>query len=133
MTRAKSLKGEKVEKRLDTGVTLVTKENMDQPEVKVLWNRRWPSTLTSHGPHGTAGETAGSAANVLDRGNVHRLGIGKGVERRGRPGPANDDGGWSWFEDERAIVVDGKLLAGSVAMGRPDATRRGNIEAVSLD
>ncbi|MCC7376858.1 MAG: substrate-binding domain-containing protein [Verrucomicrobiales bacterium] len=36
MTLVKSLKGEKVEKRLDTGVTLVTKENMDQPEVKEL-------------------------------------------------------------------------------------------------
>lgn len=36
MTLVKSLKGEKVEKRLDTGVTLVTKENMDQPDVKEL-------------------------------------------------------------------------------------------------
>ncbi|MBL9134679.1 MAG: substrate-binding domain-containing protein [Verrucomicrobiales bacterium] len=36
MTLVRSLKGEKVEKRLDTGVTLVTKENMEQPEVKEL-------------------------------------------------------------------------------------------------
>lgn len=36
MTLVKSLKGETVEKRLDTGVTLVTKENMDQPDVKEL-------------------------------------------------------------------------------------------------
>ncbi|MBL9134678.1 MAG: BNR-4 repeat-containing protein [Verrucomicrobiales bacterium] len=45
----------------------------------------------------------------------------------------NDDGGWSWFEDERAIVVDDKLFVGSVAMGREDKTRRGNIEVVSFD
>jgi hypothetical protein len=45
----------------------------------------------------------------------------------------NDDGGWCWFEDERAIVVDGKLFAASVAMGHRDGTRRGNIEVLSLD
>ncbi|MCC7376857.1 MAG: BNR-4 repeat-containing protein [Verrucomicrobiales bacterium] len=61
-------------------------------------------------------------------------GLGKAWSGAGAdPVLLNDDGGWSWFEDERAIVVDGKLLAGSVAMGRPDATRRGNIEVVSLD
>lgn len=36
MHMVKSLKGETVPKRIDTGVTLVTKENMDQPEVKQL-------------------------------------------------------------------------------------------------
>ena len=36
MTVAKHLRGESVEKRVDTGVTLVTKENMEQPEVKEL-------------------------------------------------------------------------------------------------
>ncbi|MFN7936146.1 MAG: BNR-4 repeat-containing protein [Bryobacteraceae bacterium] len=40
----------------------------------------------------------------------------------------HDDGGWCWFEDERAIVVDGKLLFGVVAGGR-----KGNVEAVSYD
>ncbi|HNV15774.1 MAG TPA: hypothetical protein PKL63_14025 [Dermatophilaceae bacterium] len=30
----------------------------------------------------------------------------------------NDDGAWSWFEDERAIIHNGKLIAGSVAAGR---------------
>lgn len=35
-TLVKSLKGGTVPKRLDTGVTLVTKDNMDQPEVKEL-------------------------------------------------------------------------------------------------
>jgi ribose transport system substrate-binding protein len=36
ITLVKSLKGEQVPKRLDTGVTLVTKDNMDQPEIKDL-------------------------------------------------------------------------------------------------
>jgi ribose transport system substrate-binding protein len=35
-TAVKSLKGEKVEKRIDTGVWVVTKENMEQPEIKEL-------------------------------------------------------------------------------------------------
>jgi ribose transport system substrate-binding protein len=35
-TAVKHLHGEKVEKRIDTGVVLVTKENMDQPEIKDL-------------------------------------------------------------------------------------------------
>lgn len=45
----------------------------------------------------------------------------------------NDDGGWCWFQDERAIVHDGKLIVGSVAAGFRDAARRGNIEAVTYD
>ncbi len=38
----------------------------------------------------------------------------------------HSDGGWCWFEDERAIVVDGKLLFGVVSS-------KGNIEAVTYD
>ena len=45
----------------------------------------------------------------------------------------NDDGGWCWFEDERAVVQNGKLIIGSVASGAHDAARRGNIEVVSYD
>ncbi len=45
----------------------------------------------------------------------------------------NDDGGWSWFQDERAIVVGDRLLVGSVAMGRTDSSRRGDIEVTALD
>ena len=45
----------------------------------------------------------------------------------------NDDGGWCWFEDERAIIVDGKLIFGSVAAGCHQPARRGNIEVVSYD
>ena len=35
-TMVAHLRGEKVEKRVDTGVTLVTQENMEQPEIKEL-------------------------------------------------------------------------------------------------
>src|SRR5205809_80729 len=31
----------------------------------------------------------------------------------------NDNGAWSWFMDERAIVDDDKLIVGSVRAGRP--------------
>jgi hypothetical protein len=45
----------------------------------------------------------------------------------------NDDGGWCWFQDERALVSDGTLVIGSVAAGVHDPTRRGNIEVVTYD
>jgi ribose transport system substrate-binding protein len=35
-TAVKHLRGEKVEKRIDTGVVLVTKENMEKQEIKDL-------------------------------------------------------------------------------------------------
>jgi ribose transport system substrate-binding protein len=35
-TAVKSLKGEKVERRIDTGVWVVTKDNMEQTEIKEL-------------------------------------------------------------------------------------------------
>ena len=38
MTMVKHLKGEKVEKRIDTGVVLITPENMEQPDMKDLLN-----------------------------------------------------------------------------------------------
>jgi ribose transport system substrate-binding protein len=36
LTLAKHLRGEKIERRIDTGVRLVTRENMEQPEIKEL-------------------------------------------------------------------------------------------------
>jgi ribose transport system substrate-binding protein len=36
VTAVKHLKGEKVEKRIDTGVVLVTPENMNEPQIKEL-------------------------------------------------------------------------------------------------
>jgi len=35
-TMVKYLRGDKVEKRIDTGVVLATPENMEQPEIKEL-------------------------------------------------------------------------------------------------
>jgi hypothetical protein len=49
------------------------------------------------------------------------------------PFVVNDDGGWCWFEDERAIVVDGKLVAGTVATGYRDPARKGHIEVAVYD
>lgn len=45
----------------------------------------------------------------------------------------NDDAGWCWFQDERAIWAAGKLIAGSVSDGRGGLARRGNIEVNALD
>lgn len=45
-----------------------------------------------------------------------------------------DDGGWCWFQDPRAIIVDkNRLIVGSVAMGNADSTRKGDIEALVFD
>lgn len=49
----------------------------------------------------------------------------------------NDNGAWSWFEDERAIVdaAAGKLLVSSVAnsSGAGGASRHGDVEVAALD
>jgi len=45
----------------------------------------------------------------------------------------NDDGGWCWFQDERAIVVGDRLVLGTVASGRHDAGRRGAVEVTGVD
>jgi len=45
----------------------------------------------------------------------------------------NDDGGWCWFQDERAIIREGKLIIGTVAAGRNDPSRRGDIEVTVYD
>lgn len=45
----------------------------------------------------------------------------------------NDDAGWCWFEGPRAIVHQGKLIAGTVANGRRQPDRRGDIEATVYD
>src|SRR3989442_11135223 len=45
----------------------------------------------------------------------------------------NDDGGWSWFEDERAIVHKSKVIIGSVAAGVRDQSRKGDIEGMTYD
>jgi len=45
----------------------------------------------------------------------------------------NDDGGWCWFEDERALIVGDQLVVGTVAMGTRDPARKGDIDVVSYD
>ncbi|MBK7405247.1 MAG: BNR-4 repeat-containing protein, partial [Phycisphaerales bacterium] len=40
----------------------------------------------------------------------------------------NDDGGWCWFEGERAFVIGDTLAVGSIAAGVEDAERRGDVE-----
>lgn len=45
----------------------------------------------------------------------------------------SDDGGWCWFQDPRAIVTGGKLLIGTVAAGRLDPRRRGDLDVVAHD
>lgn len=45
----------------------------------------------------------------------------------------NDDGGWCWYQDERVIVANGHLVIGSIASGRDDPNRRGNVEVVSYN
>jgi hypothetical protein len=45
----------------------------------------------------------------------------------------NDDGGWCWFEDERAIIYKDRLLIGSVAAGVHEPARCGNVEVVTYE
>ena len=47
----------------------------------------------------------------------------------------NDNGGWCWFQDERAIVVGEQLVFGSVAnaLGTNGTERGGNIEVTTVD
>ncbi|MFO1077817.1 MAG: hypothetical protein U1E73_08835 [Planctomycetota bacterium] len=55
------------------------------------------------------------------------------------PGPSTPrellaDGGWCWFQDERALVLDDRYVVfGSVADGRGDASRAGDVQASRWD
>lgn len=44
------------------------------------------------------------------------------------PEVLSEDGGYSWFEEPRAMFYAGKLVVGSVAAGYADATRSGDVE-----
>ncbi|MEZ5367031.1 MAG: BNR-4 repeat-containing protein [Bryobacterales bacterium] len=44
-----------------------------------------------------------------------------------------DDAGWCWFEDERALVSGDTLIVGSVASGRRDPARKGDIQVTVYD
>lgn len=50
-----------------------------------------------------------------------------------QPVALSDDGAWCWFQDERAIIVGSKLIVGSVANGRFDAARKGDIDVTVYD
>ncbi len=50
-----------------------------------------------------------------------------------KPITLNDDGAWCWFQDERAVVLRGTLIAGSIAAGTRDAARRGDVEVVTYE
>lgn len=45
----------------------------------------------------------------------------------------SNDGAWCWFQDERAIIHEGKLILGAVAAGTHDPQRRGNVEVTTYD
>lgn len=45
-----------------------------------------------------------------------------------------DDGGWCWFQDERALVIDDRFVVfGSVANGRGEAARAGDVQVSRWD
>lgn len=43
------------------------------------------------------------------------------------------NGGWCWFQDERVVVDDGKLLVGTVAGTTRDGTDAGDVEVTTFD
>lgn len=45
----------------------------------------------------------------------------------------DEDGGWCWFQDERAIVHGGRVLVGTVSTGWDDPARRGDINVIAYD
>lgn len=45
----------------------------------------------------------------------------------------SDDGGWCWYQDERAIIHDGKLIVGTIAAGTKDPNRKGDVELIVHD
>src|SRR5262245_59562820 len=51
----------------------------------------------------------------------------------GQPIVLNDDGAWCWFQDERAIIIGTKLLVGSIANGRSNAGRKGDVDLAIYD
>lgn len=45
----------------------------------------------------------------------------------------NDDGAWNWLQDERALVIENRLVVASVALGHRDPARTGHIEVTTCD
>ncbi len=61
------------------------------------------------------------------------LAVGLGCAQAPVPFVVEEDGGWCWFEDERALVLGGKLIVGTVASGRFDPEREGDIQVTVFD
>lgn len=45
----------------------------------------------------------------------------------------NDDGAWCWFQDERAVISNGRLFVGSVANGTYDPGRTGDVDVTVVE
>lgn len=45
--------------------------------------------------------------------------------------PLNDNGGWCWFEDDRAVISNGQLYVGSVSDSSGTGGRNGNVEVAA--
>lgn len=56
-----------------------------------------------------------------------------GASAAEQPIVVNDNGAWCWFQDERAVIHDGRLMVGSVADSALDTNRRGDIEVTVVD
>jgi hypothetical protein len=56
-----------------------------------------------------------------------------GIPAAVEPAVLEGDGGWCWFQDPRAVVHDGVVVVGSVASGRFDPQRRGDIQVTSWE
>jgi len=90
---------------------------------RCLWERAFTATVVSAIAASLAAQEPGRPA----------AGAPPGASPLATPLVLNDDGGWCWFQDERALVVGGRLVFGSVAAGRSDPTRRGMVEATSVE
>jgi hypothetical protein len=78
------------------------------------------------GSGGGAGGGGGAAADASDA-------APEAGGPSGAPLVITDDGGWSWFQSPRAIMLRGQLIIGSVSSGWSDPARRGDVEALVYD
>jgi hypothetical protein len=90
-------------------------------------------TMVSGGPHARV-TLAFVVVGTLLAGCEPSSGPGRTEPATHRPRTVvlNDDGGWCWFQDERAIIVAERLVFGSVAAGRSDPGRLGAVEVTGV-
>jgi len=101
--------------------------------LKVLQNHLWLSDLVSFSRREDKmkKQSTGFVSRIL----LSVFGI---ISAAGIAGPRitfNDNGGWCWYQDERVIVNNGKLIIGSIASsaGYDGANRKGDVEVVTYD